>query len=148
MAYGSSKLSNILFTRGLRARLQGTAVRTTSGHPGVILTELSRHRLPPDSTAAKVLPIVGKIIASVYRSFFGEIPLKNIPQGTATTLCMMLDELPATGAAKLYHSDCLPGKVGENYFDQLVKVPDNSEQLWKISEKYVQQYLSKQKEQG
>ena len=32
-AYGASKLSNILFTLGLRNRLQGTGVRATSGHP-------------------------------------------------------------------------------------------------------------------
>ena len=42
-AYGNSKIANILFTRSLARRLKGTRVTTNSLHPGVIMTELSRH---------------------------------------------------------------------------------------------------------
>ena len=42
-AYGQSKLANILFTRSLARRLEGTTVTTNSLHPGVIRTELTRH---------------------------------------------------------------------------------------------------------
>ena len=42
-AYGTSKLANILFTRSLAKRLQGTNVTTNSLHPGAIMTELARH---------------------------------------------------------------------------------------------------------
>ncbi|WP_395815854.1 SDR family oxidoreductase [Archangium minus] len=35
-AYGNSKLANILFTRGLKRRLEGTKVTTNSLHPGVV----------------------------------------------------------------------------------------------------------------
>ena len=41
--YEQSKLANILFTRELAKRLDGTGVTTYSLHPGVVLTELGRH---------------------------------------------------------------------------------------------------------
>lgn len=39
-AYGRSKLCNILFTRALATRLQGSGVVATCLHPGVVATEL------------------------------------------------------------------------------------------------------------
>ena len=42
-AYCQSKLANILFTRSLAKRLEGTNVFTNCLHPGVIRTELGRH---------------------------------------------------------------------------------------------------------
>ena len=43
LAYGQSKLANILFTRSLAKRLAGTSVIANCLHPGVIRTELGRH---------------------------------------------------------------------------------------------------------
>ena len=42
-AYAQSKLANVLFTRSLAKRLEGTKVIVNSLHPGVIRTELARH---------------------------------------------------------------------------------------------------------
>lgn len=42
-AYGQSKLANILFTRELAKRLEGTNVTANSLHPGAVATELGRH---------------------------------------------------------------------------------------------------------
>jgi retinol dehydrogenase-12 len=42
-AYGQSKLANILFTRELAKRLEGTGVTTYTLHPGVVDTELVRY---------------------------------------------------------------------------------------------------------
>lgn len=42
-AYCQSKLANVLFTRELAARLQGTGVTVNCVHPGVASTELGRH---------------------------------------------------------------------------------------------------------
>ncbi|CAL8306792.1 unnamed protein product [Boreogadus saida] len=42
-AYCQSKLANVLFTRELAARLQGTGVTVNCVHPGVASTDLGRH---------------------------------------------------------------------------------------------------------
>ncbi|XP_055310369.1 retinol dehydrogenase 12-like isoform X2 [Sitodiplosis mosellana] len=42
-SYGQSKLANILFTRQLAKRLQGTNVTVNALHPGAVATELGRH---------------------------------------------------------------------------------------------------------
>ena len=42
-SYGASKLANVLFTRSLAKRLQGTRVTANTLHPGVIVTELTRN---------------------------------------------------------------------------------------------------------
>lgn len=42
-SYGQSKLANILFTRELAKRLDGTGVTTNSLHPGSVKTDLQRH---------------------------------------------------------------------------------------------------------
>jgi NAD(P)-dependent dehydrogenase (short-subunit alcohol dehydrogenase family) len=41
-AYNQSKLANVLFTKALARRLQGTSVTTNAVHPGVVTTELAR----------------------------------------------------------------------------------------------------------
>ncbi|XP_030623346.1 retinol dehydrogenase 13 [Chanos chanos] len=42
-AYCQSKLANILFTRELARRLEGTGVTVNALHPGVVATDLGRH---------------------------------------------------------------------------------------------------------
>jgi retinol dehydrogenase 12 len=42
LAYGQSKLANILFTRELSKRLEGSGVTVNSLHPGAVKTELTR----------------------------------------------------------------------------------------------------------
>ena len=42
-AYRQSKLANILFTRELARRLNGTGVTANSLHPGTVTTEIGRH---------------------------------------------------------------------------------------------------------
>jgi retinol dehydrogenase 12 len=43
-AYGQSKLANVLFTRALARRLEGTAVTANALHPGVVATGFGRNR--------------------------------------------------------------------------------------------------------
>lgn len=42
-AYGQSKLANILATRSLARRLEGSGVTVYAVHPGIVRTELKRH---------------------------------------------------------------------------------------------------------
>lgn len=42
-AYNQSKLANILFTKELAKRLQGTGVTVNAVHPGIVDTQLFRH---------------------------------------------------------------------------------------------------------
>ena len=59
VAYGQSKLANILFTRSLAKRLVGTSVIANCLHPGVIRTELGRHIFSGLPGQASVSVIIG-----------------------------------------------------------------------------------------
>ena len=43
ISYGQSKRANILFSNVLQAKLYGTGITSTSSHPGVIMTRLTRY---------------------------------------------------------------------------------------------------------
>lgn len=45
-AYSQSKLANILFTRELSKRLEGTGVIVNACHPGIVQTKLGRSAVP------------------------------------------------------------------------------------------------------
>jgi NAD(P)-dependent dehydrogenase (short-subunit alcohol dehydrogenase family) len=91
-AYGQSKTANVLFTVGLAAR----GITSYALHPGVIMTELSRHLTSDDAAGlAKVLP-----------------RFKTVEQGAATTVfACVADGLP-NGS---YLEDCaVSGPVAES----------------------------------
>lgn len=74
MAYCQSKLANVLFSRELSKRLQGTGVTVNSLHPGVVQTELNRYQ-----------PITSKLIYPFYICF------KSPKSGAQTQLTVALD---------------------------------------------------------
>jgi NAD(P)-dependent dehydrogenase (short-subunit alcohol dehydrogenase family) len=67
LAYGQSKLANMLFTKSLADQLENTQVQAVCLHPGIIPTNLARHIIVPSLPAVKVAGANG----------FD----KNIPQG-------------------------------------------------------------------
>lgn len=67
--YGQAKLANLLFARGLAARLAGTGKTANAVHPGVIQTNLSRHM---------------SSIENLGFALGGPLFAKSVPQGAAT----------------------------------------------------------------
>ncbi|XP_060655622.1 retinol dehydrogenase 14-like isoform X1 [Drosophila nasuta] len=118
-AYGQSKLANILFTRELAKRLEGTNVTVNALHPGVVETELSRH-VPIFNN-----PIFGFLISPLIWLIF-----KTPKNGAQTTLYAALDP-DLNGVTGLYFSDCKPKEVSA-----AAKDANSANRLWEESEKW------------
>lgn len=119
-AYNQSKLANVLFTRALSKRLQGTDVTVNALHPGVVSTELGRHM-------------------GVFSSWWGKIfvrpflwPFMKTPEsGAQTTLYLALDPEVEKVTGK-YFSDCELKQPADAALDDTM-----AEWLWQVSEKWV-----------
>ena len=110
-AYGQSKLANILFTRELAKRLDGTGVTVNSLHPGFVFTDLFRH-----PTAWCYL-----IYFTIY--LFG----KRTKQGALTTIHLAVSE-DVEGVTGVYFVDCKPIGPSEAAQDD-----GAAKKLWEIS---------------
>lgn len=118
-AYEQSKLANVLFTRELAKRLEGSGVTVNALHPGIVDTELMRHM-------------------GIFNSFFAKIfvyPLmwpflKTAHSGAQTSLyCALEPELEkVTGQ---YFSDCKQVPAAPQGKDDSM-----AQFLWKVSEKW------------
>ncbi|XP_008293503.1 retinol dehydrogenase 12-like [Stegastes partitus] len=110
-AYSQSKLANVLFTRSLAKRLEGTGVTTYSLHPGVVKTDLGRHLNGPMQVLMKV--------SSPF--------LKNPVQGAQTTIYCAVEPSLANETGQ-YYSDCAPTSPSSAGQD------DNmAQKLWELS---------------
>ncbi|MCW2544374.1 MAG: hypothetical protein JWM40_1926 [Frankiales bacterium] len=124
-AYGQSKTANVLFTVELEKRLGGTGIHSYALHPGVIMTELSRHLTDDDLTA----------LAS--RMPAGALALKDVSAGAATTVYAATSkDLEGTGG--LYLEDChvadvTPGDGSAGYAPWAMDT-DEAARLWEWSE--------------
>ncbi|KAK9953102.1 hypothetical protein ABG768_017125 [Culter alburnus] len=110
-AYAQSKLANILFTRSLAKKLEGTGVTTYAIHPGVVQTDLWRHM--------NIVLQVGLWLSK---------PLtKTTAQGAQTSIyCAVAPELE-TESGK-YYSDCAPAKCSQAAMDD-----ETAQRLWELS---------------
>lgn len=119
-AYGQSKLANILFTKELAKRLEGTNVHTYCLHPGVVDTEVTRHfdnALFPGSQF--LMKTVGKVAT------------KTPEQGAQTSIYCSLDEKSANETG-LYYADCKVACLSDQAKDM-----DMAKKLWDESVKLV-----------
>lgn len=120
-AYGQSKTANVLFTVELEKRLGGKGIHAYALHPGVILTELSRHLTQDDLTAlASRLPA-------------GGMALKDVSAGAATTVYAATSK-DLEGVGGVYLEDChvaglTPGD-GSAGFAAYAMDPDEAARLW------------------
>jgi len=110
--YGYSKLANILFTRELARRLEGTGVTVNAVHPGAVATGLGTN----NGSFAKAL-------TSVLGIFF-----KNPEQGAATSLHVaMSPELE--GVSGHYFAKSREAKISSGARDDAAAT-----RLWTLSE--------------
>lgn len=138
-AYSQSKLANVLFTRELAKRLEGTGVTVNALHPGVVDTELGRHMKILNNTFGRFVFIVDSqmlilqqirhICSYVLRSLLWPL-LKTPKSGAQTTLYAALDPELSNVTGK-YFSDCAEKKVAPAATDDKM-----GQLLWEESEKW------------
>ena len=92
-AYCQSKLANVLFTKELGQRLEGSGVCAYSLHPGVVATDLARH------VGATFGPL-GSCAVAMIRPF-----IKTAKSGAQTSIYCAVDAAVKEDNG-LYYSDC------------------------------------------
>jgi len=115
-AYSQSKLANILFTKELARRGEGSGVTAYSLHPGVVATDLGRH-------LGDTYGCIGGCIMACIRPL-----LKTAENGAQTSIFCAVDETIADQSGR-YYSDCKekrPKPQAENMED--------AKRLWELSE--------------
>nr|XP_009625387.1 short-chain dehydrogenase TIC 32 B, chloroplastic-like [Nicotiana tomentosiformis] len=122
LAYGQSKLANILHANELSRRLQeeGANITVNSVHPGLIMTNLMRH-------SALLMRIL-----RVFTCFLW----KNVPQGAATT-CYVALHPSLQGVTGEYFVDCNEFKPSKLARDEVLarNLRDFSNNLVNASQK-------------
>lgn len=118
-AYEMSKLCNVLFTRELAKKLEGTNVTANCLHPGIVDTDLMRH-----------MGVVSSFFGKIFVYPFLWIFTKKPEAGAQTTLFCALDPAleKVTGE---YFADCKKTEVTDQAKDDKM-----AEWLWKLSEKW------------
>ena len=118
-AYGQSKLANILFTRELARRLQGSGVSVFSLHPGSVQSDLGRHTF------------TANWLVSTLCYPFMWIYFKSTEQGAQTSIYCAVQEGLESESGK-YFAECglrEPSAAGKN--DGMAK------KLWDVSVRMV-----------
>ncbi len=121
MAYGHSKLANVLFAHGLARRLRGTRITANSLHPGVINTDIDRNLSGPLRFGFGILTkMVGK----------------TVEQGAATSCFVATSPLLGSTSGD-YFEDCNAVTVAgsHHYNDEM------SDRLWAASEELTRDYI-------
>lgn len=113
LAYGQSKLANLLFAKGLAKRFEGTWKTANAVHPGVIATNLGRH-----------MPAVVQLLQPLATA----IAMKSIPQGAATQ-CYVAVHPDVCDVSGEYFADCNVAKSSRLSRDAAL-----AERLWEVSE--------------
>jgi WW domain-containing oxidoreductase len=115
LAYGHSKLANILFANELALRLEGTRATANSLHPGVIKTGLARH-LPDEMRDA-------------------DWDDRGVSEGAATS-CYVATSPSLEGVSGYYFADCNVAVPSEHAQDVQM-----ARRLWSVSEALLANYL-------
>jgi retinol dehydrogenase-12 len=114
-AYANSKLCNILFTRELARRLQGTGVTANVLHPGTVATGFGRNN-------RGVFGVVIRMLGPFLRS----------PEKGAATIVYLAADPAVDGVSGQYFADCRPRTPA-----RLAQDDADATKLWSVSEKLV-----------
>jgi NAD(P)-dependent dehydrogenase (short-subunit alcohol dehydrogenase family) len=120
-AYGQSKLANVLFSRELARRLQGTGATANSLQPGVIMTNLGRY-----------LPWWQIVTARL----FGWAFMKSVEAGAATQVYVATNPELARVSGQFFR-DCNAILPEGHLQDDAMAA-----RLWEVSEELVRQWLA------
>jgi retinol dehydrogenase-12 len=126
-AYRQSKLANVLFTRELAKRLQGTGVNVYCLHPGVVLTEISRDI---EQKHKMIYTILFYFLYPLLWLF-----LKKPVNGAQTTIFCAVDESISTKSGR-YFCDCKEKTLLPHGLDNA-----SATKLWTLSETLIKSYL-------
>lgn len=113
--YSRSKLANILFTRELARRLEGTQVTVNALHPGIVRTNLGRHIHIP--------LLVRPLFSLVSWAFF------KTPEEGAQTSVYLASSPEVEGVSGKYFGDCKEEELLPKAMDESV-----ARKLWDVSE--------------
>jgi NAD(P)-dependent dehydrogenase (short-subunit alcohol dehydrogenase family) len=120
LAYGRSKLANVLFSLELGKLLRGTRITSNSLHPGVINTEIDRNVSP-------LLQVGFGVLAAVSG--------KNVEQGAATS-CFVATSPSLGSTSGRYFEDCNAVEVPETHMQDMAM----ADRLWLLSEELTKPY--------
>ena len=127
LAYGHSKLANVLFSLRLAELLRGTRITCNALHPGIVDTEIDRH-------FNAVMQFGLKMVAALSG--------KTIEQGAATSCYVATSPALATTSGAWFEDCNAVTVLGHNH---LYDVP-MSERLLQVSEDITADYLVDQKQ--
>jgi len=124
LAYGQSKLANVLFSLALGELLRGTRITSNSLHPGVINTDIDRN-----------LNALTRFGFGLLTKFSG----KTIEEGAATTCYVATSE--ALGATSgRYFEDCNAVTIPDSHMQDMPL----ADELMRVSEELTTEYLVEQ----
>ncbi|XP_078590981.1 retinol dehydrogenase 13-like isoform X2 [Branchiostoma floridae x Branchiostoma japonicum] len=127
-SYYRSKVANILFSRELARRLEGTGVTSNSLHPGIIYTEINRHR---EDYIREIVGAQLSKVANILMEGFVRMIGKTWEEGAQTTICCAVAE-EWQNTTGLYFSDCVPKEPSAAGGDD-----EAAARLWDVSERMV-----------
>jgi NAD(P)-dependent dehydrogenase (short-subunit alcohol dehydrogenase family) len=133
-AYGQSKSANALFAVELDKRGRSQGIRAFSVHPGLILTDLSRHLTDEERGPKLVKDKDGKPVADEKAD-----QMKTVEQGAATSVwCATSSQLDNMGGVYCEDVDISEAVSSDSLKGTGVRPwaidPDLAERLWLLSE--------------
>ena len=137
LAYGQSKTANVLFAVGLNRRLASRGISVNAVHPGVIMTNLSRHMTAEDMEFLQ---------ERARKSGLGEMRMKSVEAGAATSV-YTATAVELSGIGGRYLEDCGLTEINDSADSpegvrSYAVDPENAERLWTLSEQLIGESFS------